>query len=287
MTTVVLPYRGEFGFKCMEMAPQVNAIKGKKIICIEPGDEALFPGAFRYIRVAARDDKDRRARNEEELIAEAKADMAAEVFELAADGELDWVVHDGNAPREYFVPQPYNHVEVADEIDVVICPRKREYGSDKNWPYWQELADKLMGHGMKLFSAGAPDSSFDIAVNAGHAWDDEFNGRCLDATIAAMHKAKFVVATDAGLAHLAVMCGTPLLMITHKNGLVAPGQDDVGNDYWPVHMDRYERENHTGSEIRQVIWGFTDWNKVAEKAFLMLMQAPLGGREPVVVGEAV
>ncbi len=270
-TAIVLPYRGEFGFICMEHAPQVNAVEGRKIVCLEAGNEALYPGAAVYHHVARRPDGQRRARNESQYMDEIKAEVSSAMPECSKSG-VEWIVHDGSAPRKYFIPRPHTPVDVG-QVDVVICPRRRTYGSDKNWPYWQELNDKLRGDGLKVYAAGAPDSSFDVRTNAGRSWD---HGRFLDATIAAMHAAELVIATDAGLAHLAVMCGKPLVMITHGEGLVAPGQDDVGNDYWPVHMDRYERENHCGSDIELVHHAFADWRGVADRAIRSFCPRPAG-----------
>ena len=63
------------------------------------------------------------------------------------------------------------------------------------------------------------------------------------------------LAFRAGLAHLAVLCGAPLLLITH-NGLVAPGPVSGSEGqvlepgYWTVRLEEYyQRANHTGSPI--------------------------------------
>jgi len=162
---------------------------------------------------------------------------------------VSWLKPDASWPRRYFTPVP--HVwQMIDPPDVVICPRRRAYGSGKNWPHWEPLRAALEDSGLTAFSGGAQDSS-DLSVGGPHAWNYD---RPLDATIEAMLSARLVVATDAGLAHLAVLCGRPLLMITW-NGLVAPGP--VTNEdgkvfeprYWPPKMERYEAANHTGSMI--------------------------------------
>jgi hypothetical protein len=154
-------------------------------------------------------------------------------------------------PRKRFVPQP--KIRHGIRCDVVVCPRKREYGKGKNWDGWPELTRRLCAEGLSVFAGGAADSSYDVPCVK--AWDF---GRGLDATIEAMHAARLVVATDAGLAHLAVLCGRPLLMITHANGLVAPGEfiDERGKatkpEYWPVHLHRYIEGNHTGSPFHML-----------------------------------
>jgi ADP-heptose:LPS heptosyltransferase len=234
----------------MYHAPWVNAIDGPKTVIIEKGFEALYPDCdFIYMR-NRRDDAARRARPEFDLeevwknrLEEVSSEYLKTPFPL-----------DRARPRKYFIPRPYGPVSDAQQYDVVICPRKRAYGANKNWPHWPILAEKLQLNGLSIFAAGHPESSYEIK-DCPTAWG--MRGDFLDETIQAFLHSRVVVATDAGLAHLALMCGRPLIMITHKNGLVAPGEDDVGNDYWPVHMHRYHEENHTDASIVQVWngWG--------------------------------
>ncbi len=249
MTKVFLPYRAEFGYICIAHAPQVYAEKGPKAVIIEPGLEALYPGCkFAYIE--PKNDDDRRVRIEVDYLLEL-----SQTFQkaLARDfGAFEYVMPDLKAGREYFVPQPCNVTGVPENIDVVVCPRKRNYGSDKNWQHWQELINAYVEAGLSVFAAGHPATSFPVK-NCATAWRGWYkNGRCLDNTIAAMLKAKVVVATDNGLAHLALMCGKPLVLISHKDGLVAEGVDDIGKPYWPIHMDVFERENHREAPIHVV-----------------------------------
>lgn len=218
----IAPFRGEFGLKLAYHVPAVYALGRGHTIGVEPGEEALYPLADEW-RVVGRRHDDERHGNADSLRAEG----------VHVRGDL-------GGPR--FVPEP--HVRQGVTADVVICPRKRRYGSAKNWPHWQRLVE-LPG----VFAAGAPDSSDD--VDCPRAWD---YGRFLDASIEAMRSARLVIATDAGLAHLAVLCGAPLLLITH-GGRVAPGPvvDADGRilepEYWPVRMERYRAGNHTGSTI--------------------------------------
>jgi hypothetical protein len=244
VSKVFLPFRGEFGWLVMMHAPQVRACHDDdKVVCCEPGCEALYPGVSRYVPVDRRDDDDRHGLSDREFLNQFETRMRRQF------GDAQYIRPDRSATREYFTPWPHEAQVVT--CDIVVCPRWRNYGFNKNWPHWSQLVEYLDGY--KLLAAGAPDSSVDVACPK--AWS---YARFLDASIEAMLLAKLVIATDAGLAHLAVMCGTPLLMITHANGLVAPGPvvesdgREAATDYWPVHMDRYERENHCDVDIRQV-----------------------------------
>ena len=146
----------------------------------------------------------------------------------------------------FFTPAP--HVPQGIRADVVICPRSRNYGSSKNWPHWKAL-ESIPG----VFAAGAPDSSAD--VDCPRAWD---YARFLDASIEAMRSACLVIATANGLSVLAMLCGVPLLLITHR-GLVAPGPVlsaeglILKTSYGPIPFDRFYRPtNHRGVPIHMV-----------------------------------
>lgn len=221
MTTVPV-VRAEFGLLVRYHVPWVHALPGPKRVEIEEGNEALYPSAAEHIIVERGNDDARR-------------------------GLPGWAPPKG-APEARFVPEPT--VRVGLGPDVVICPRKRSYGPNKNWDGWGYLLHQLGQSGFSVFAAGAPDSSDDVDCPA--AWEHE---RFLDASIEAMLAAKLVISTDAGLAHLAMLCGAPLLLITHE-GLVAPGpvvttDGRVAQDqYWPVRLDEYyHAANHTHAPI--------------------------------------
>lgn len=258
---VFLPYRGEFGYRCFFHAPQVHAAltPGVDVVCCPDGMEALYPDAADYIITEDRPDPQRRGAVEDEFAARY-AGLASERY-----GPDVLPVHPNfRAARKYFVPKPHIPVQVA-PCDIVVCPRRRDYGADKNWPHWQGLIDQLTHSGLRVFAAGAADSSYDVDCHgfARRAWD---YGRSLDVSLRAILQCRSVIATDAGLAHLAVLCGRPLLMITHAQGLVAAGTDDRGNAYWPVMIDRYRAENHLNAPIRMVQHAWDDPDKVARAA---------------------
>ena len=231
---IFLPYRGEFGWIIMSHAPQVKACHDEKAVCCEPGNEALYPGVRDYWYV------DRIADERRRYSLHHDADFVGETEKRVREfygAEHEYVVPDHTAKREYFLPEPHEKVGVT--CDVVVCPRRRLYGPDKNWEHWAALVERLQYDGYRVFAAGAPDSSYDVPCST--AWQYR---RHLDASIEAIRSARLVVATDNGVAHLAVLCGTPLALISYRNGRVAPGEAEPGMPYWGVKMDRYERENH-------------------------------------------
>lgn len=259
---IFLPYRAEFGWVIMAHAPQVHhEIKQDipAVVCCEAGNEALYPGAKAYEYVDRRIDCRRREHIERDWIDKEIIPDLAKKYGPA----FEFVWPDQAAPRAYFIPRPHHQEERLPEVDVVICPRKRTYGPDKNWHHWQYISDLLDNAGLKVFAAGAPDSSDQaIATNTTCAWH---LARPLDATIEAMNKAKIIVSTDAGLAHLAVLCGKPLLIISYRDRLVAPGTDDQGRPYWPIKIDRYQQANHQNTHLEIIPWSWDDPRKVADK----------------------
>lgn len=252
---VVLPLRAEFGMKVWWHAPAVHAIPDEKVVCVEPGDEALYPSAIDHYVVDRQADDLRRNRYARDAAYVARVrDEIQGALGGRAHGVVEFVEPDVGWPRERFVPRPHEPQLDWDGVapfDVVVCPRRRNYGAEKNWPEWFDLTRRLEAAGFETFAAGARDSSYDVPA-AARAWD---YGRPLDATIEALRRARLVVATDAGVAHLAVLCGAPLLMLTHGPGLVAPGPvvDETGKHledrYWPVKIERYDEANHLGSPV--------------------------------------
>lgn len=227
-------FRGEFGVKVRSHVPIVHATPGPKIVEIEEGEEALYPSAERWIVVPRGSDNDRR----------------------------------GAAPLEgeeaRFVPAPHVEPEGLPAADVVICPRLRTFVEARNWSHWPALTTELQRRVVSVIAAGAPDSSAAVPCRATWEWP-----RFLDATIRAILDAKLVVATDSGLAHLAVLCGRPLLIITHAgrcgDGPIIDGRGRKHADkHWYCNPEHYfEEANHKGVPIR-LIDAWHDHAKVAD-----------------------
>lgn len=242
-------FQGEFGLKVLHYVPQVHTICLHEpcIVECEEGTEALYPDAEEH-RIAPRS-MDHRARG--------------------GQGRPP----DLGVPATRFQPEPFvEQVGGLDPSTVVICPRWMKYGESKNWDGWPELQRHLEAAGVFTFAAGAPDSSHP-GVAGRAAWHFP---RFLDATIEAMRQASLVIATDAGLAHLAMLCGAPLLLVTYR-GLVAPGPviDSRGrkarDSYWPAGHGpnggpcRFESANHMRAPVVKVD-GWESPEKVAVKA---------------------
>lgn len=256
-----LPYRGEFGHKIMWHMPFVYGYKGDKIVACEFGEEALFPNALDYIFVPRKKDQDRRewSKYDDDFRNRFKTQLKEKLPDNYSLDQLELVEPLGKNPEntvefEYFIPKPVRTFDI--NCDIAVCPRARQYGHSKNWAHWPELIDSLKKEGFKVFACGAPDSSKNVDCDAAWKVTDRY---FTDATLEAFHSAKLVVATDNGLAHLAVQCGKPLLMITHQHGLTAP-------KFGLVKMHRFRRQNHTKSPIKLCLNSWFDPSVVLKEA---------------------
>lgn len=270
----VLPFRGEFGIKLLRHVCRVHGIRhSRKIVVCEPGDEALFPSAESYVICTPNDDDRRREMPRDDSLF-TKAAMSQIVVPLMEPGDgVVWPLFDG--PRAYFTPIPHVSPDPHPDWDIIVCPRLRRYGMTKNWLHWTALVEMFLSRtDLKVAAAGARESS-DLALerDVSCAWAGD---RPLDRTISWMRRAKLVIATDTGLAHLAVWCGRPLLLISHLDGMVAPGPviDDRGRvleqQYWPINLSQYASENHLNSSISVVDHAWSDPARVFHAALRLL-----------------
>lgn len=261
---VVPPCRGEFGLKIRYHVPQVHALvrKGGEVVVFhEEGEEALYPGVARRIVVAGIPDDNRRGMWPKTDRDEARR-LALSVFPGA---RLFWSEAKAGREEARFLPDPSRPPSFP-TAPVVICPRFRRYGSAKNWDGWAYLARAL---GPIAVAAGNAEASY-TGVDELVSYSTWRSARPLDATIRALRRADCVIATDAGLAHLAVLCGVPELLLVTYRGRVAPGpvMNAAGlvleEKYWPVRLEEYyEKANHAGTRIR-LVDGWEDPRKVLD-----------------------
>lgn len=270
----VLPFRGEFGIKLLRHVCRVAALRHpRKVVVCEEGEEALYPSAKEHLICTRNADERRRDLPERDgsYVRTLTAEIVAPRL-LPAD-TIVWLGADG--PRSYFHPTPFVAVRAEVVPDVVICPRRRTYGSSKNWPHWQTLVEELKRGGVeRVVAAGAADSSvreLDSVIPC--SWS---HPRPLDCTIHWLRQAKLVVATDAGLAHLAVWCGRPLLLVSHLDGRVAPGpvSDEHGTvfsaQYLKIDLAAYQSENHSNSRIELLPHSWQNPKAVAARILELL-----------------
>lgn len=274
---IILPNRGEFGLKIMSHCPAVHAIK-PDVVFGERGESCLYPSAGEFIAVDSQHDDLRRGQRER------TAGFIPSVREIAVKKwplkvlEMEFIITDENMPREYFTPTWPDEAKFGHAIDVLICPRWRVYGANKNWHLWPMLAEQLFQSGIITGAAGVFETIdknvIDYIPSHLRSWKYV---HALQFTIMMMKRARLVVATDAGLAHLAMMVGAPLLLISHDDDCkVAPGGvcDPKGHAmepyYWPIKFERFTQANHQDVPITMVKAAWYDLPKVIESIKGML-----------------
>lgn len=270
----ILPFRGEFGIKLLRHVPRVHALNhANKIVCCEEGEQALYPSAAAFMMVGRNVDSRRRDDPYHDYPFVKDFVISSILPRFKPGDSLVWPGFE-SAATGYFRPKPFVNSPETGDMEVVICPRRRDYGSSKNWPFWPDLVTKLSQNGVaKVAAVGAPDSSDGrLETMIPCAWKSP---RPLDSTISWMLRSKLIIATDNGLAHLAVWCGKPLLLISHANGVVAPGLvvDETGygnNHYGPIALSDYQSENHLASPVILHRSSWDDPNGIARKAALFL-----------------
>lgn len=270
----VPPFRGELGILLRYHAVAVRALPRPVLVAHEPGMEALYPDCDRLL-VAPKPDKDKRwcYRHDAPFVEEWKAKWPDHTI-VMPDKEHELAI-------KPWAPEPFEpQRNGAQAPDVVVCPRRRQYGEEKNWDGWPDMVDRLRSEGLRVFSAGRAETSYETKAEE-TAWDYD---RPLDATIEAMQSARLVLATASGPSLLAVLTGAPLLLIASQGGLVAPGsaRDENGNvthkTYWKVPLRKYYWPlNHRNVEIEMASTGWQDPEIVTKYARRMLANGGAGG----------
>lgn len=268
-------YRGELGLEIYFRVPVVYAMGKREPIAveIEEGKEALYRSAAEHIIVEREPETTEAASRKRGGVGRPKISGPAERFVPEPHATLGLLANLDEAGISLWDPDPWGCVP-----EVVVCPRWRGYGETKNWGEWPKLTAMLQDAGMCVGAAGAPDSSADVPCLK--AWELAYHERFLDASILLIRSTRLVIATDAGLAHLAVLCGASLLLVTYR-GLVAPGPvinssgRKARDSYWRAGYDpaerinRFEDANHTGAPIEYVD-GWEDPKRVVEAAEEMI-----------------
>ena len=267
----VAPFRAELGIMIRYHVPAVYALPRPLVVCHEPGLEALYPDCKRILVPSRQDDA--RYYSDEAFIGEWTARLRREYSDVRT------IDRNAANPEKRFVPKPYawqiwRTWRGRGGIDFVICPRRRKFGAGKNWNGWSHVSRSLREEGRTVFAAGAKETSFTNVPHDDAAWN---YARPLDASIEAMRQARLVIATDTGLAHLALLVGVPLLLIGSSGGLVAPGPatDDAGKvvapKFWPVRMNEYyHKANHKNVRIVFMPNGWEAPREVARRAMQLV-----------------
>lgn len=266
MDSIILPHLGfEFGQLIMTHVRWVHCIPGTKVVCTRRGLEPLFPSATEFfydwsdVPDAQRHTKTIKAASTQ-LQLKAVQDHFRMKYPLA---QIRFPI-DGKKPQYFpFIPegnfQPKPHCRAPDiHPDILVAPRYRKHGEARNYPHWQRVIDDVLALGYTVGVLGTKETS--VAVTGGpklyRAWNHDDD---LGVTLHWMSKAKMVLATDSGMAHLAVLAGAPLLVLYEHRGYVP------GPEAWPWIMPHMKA--HAKAFCEPIAGCWTD-PKVVQDALL-------------------
>lgn len=266
MDSIILPHIGfEFGQLIMTHVRWVHCIPGTKVVCTRRGLEPLFPSATEFfydwsdVPDEQRHTKTIKATSTQ-LQLKAVQDHFRMKYPLAQirfpiDGKKPQYFP--NIPEGNFIPKPLCPCPTS-QPDILVAPRYRKHGEARNYPHWQRVVDDLQDLGYHPGLLGTRETSVDITGVPEHrkAWTYEDD---LGVTLHWMSTAKMVLATDSGMAHLAVLAGAPLLVLYENRGYV-PGPEG-----WPWIMPHMKA--HAKAFCEPIVGCWTD-PKVVQDALL-------------------
>lgn len=218
-----LPFRGELGWYLISHVRRFHSDPyHKKIACIKPGHEALFPTADKFF-YRWQDIPDNQKAGVANLLEEEEKDKARVIADLGNDvvfvSSTDITWDNKHAWSSYKFPiQPYRpHDAFLTTTDVVLCPRKREIDAYRNWTQdkWQYVLDTLTNnYKLKVGICGDKDTTYHLP----NAWVYSYiEGLGVDKDIAMMLNTKLVVGQESGLQYLAHLCQKPFFCIDYSH----------------------------------------------------------------------
>ncbi len=200
---VLLPERWQLGDVISVKVRRVPSIKADRLtVCCAPNQRFLYPTATDFVDVAENLDGFGAHKVKEELYMqypEAEQIKMSRVFPEDLDLRIK-------------VPE----VE-AGSTDALIAPRWKDSSHPhRNWDGWGSFYSEMMN---------LPGNKGVIGYEAKNChWDSAFKIWDIESIAAHMLKTKLVVATDSGMAHLAILLRVPLAVIWGTPVGVIPGQ---------------------------------------------------------------
>jgi hypothetical protein len=261
--TVFLPWRGEFGQMLLAYVRWIHGVVSPyKVVCCKPGDEPLFPSAREFfydweqVPDHLKNTKLLRSKEQKQYLDDLRGRLRTrypncDVLEpILGSIPQRWRHH----PEWNFKPRakPFGSFSSSSNggrlPDIVVAPRCRKHGINRNFAHWQEVCDVLSSSGHTIGLIGVKEASLDVqgVSEAYKSWNYEEN---LSVTLQMMNHARLTLATDSAMAHLAVLNQTPVYVIYDK-----PGRE-AGHPEWPWTIPHMEA--HAVAEVKPILFGWT------------------------------
>ena len=214
---VAAPYAGEFGWLTSMALRQFDIHPAKeKIVCCPESHKVFYPNATGFHHDYNFNISGRKGQGgwHNRTLAVKIAQEFIDSNPKYSDYKV-WYPKKGNCWNDgkmfrhepKFTPKPQ-----CDPVDVVFSYRKRKMASCKNTSpkLYKHTLRMLKNRGYTTGIVGAKSSSGETENIDYRAWDYDNED---DATVEMMQNAKLVIATNTGIAHLAILLGVPLMLV--------------------------------------------------------------------------
>jgi hypothetical protein len=205
------PWVGEFGWELMhwqgflrKLAPSYE----KVIVSCRAGQEALYSDfAHEFVLHDVRGTADCNR-----LLVVENPQELARVMALVPAG-ADHLRPLGAQPHERQVFRRFGERREKIATDILIHPRGRGHGSDRNWSRenWERMLDLVRPLGLKIGCIGLTSATQELTGDF-----TEFRNRPLSESLDLIASTRLVVGPSSGPMHLASLCGTAHLVWTDR-----------------------------------------------------------------------
>lgn len=220
-----LPWVSEFGWYIMNHVKRFHAYNHtKKIACIRPGHECLFPTATEFFYDWQDPIPDEKKGGivtypyNDGVIKKIRAKYGDSIH-FVYPNETSWEEKKSLA-HHTFVPKPLHNHDL--KVDIVITPRMRMVERTRNYKHWQDLANRFIAHGWTVGVCGKLDLTMPVKGAKCYAYQHID----VDSDVEMMLNAKMIITQESGLAYLALMCKKPVFVLDKTlNGVMEKHRD--------------------------------------------------------------
>lgn len=214
---IAAPFAGEFGWLTGQVLRSFDLHKAKnKIVCCPETHKVFYPSATGFHHDYELEVKQRVGLGK--WFARLDSTKIAHDFMVSDSKYSDYKIWYHKKTNAWKDPEVLRHrpkftpKTQCDPVDVVFSHRNRKYQSHRNISpsLYTDTLKTLKDKGYTTGIVGSKSSSSSMDLIDYRSWDYDNED---DATVEMMQKAKLVVSTNTGIAHLAILLGVPLMLI--------------------------------------------------------------------------
>lgn len=217
MKKCLLPWSGEFGWYIMIHVRRFHALKGYKIAVCDYGEECLYPTAdeIYHFTDTTPDEVKRYGRPIPSILLR---DIKRQIVSKHKDIEFIHAAFERKLSKYKKISfKPDSLKKRGIKTDILIAPRFRHGRYESmNYQWWPDIANDLLNDGYITALIGKEETSYPIYDNRLlKSWEIEDNVDCI---VDLINNTGVVITSNSGIAHLAILCQAPLVMIGHEGG---------------------------------------------------------------------